>query len=400
MPVNLVPLDNVDFNVILGMDWLDYNHTMLNCHQKIVTFHRPGMPMVTFIGELNGLKLGLISAIRVKQMLRKGCQGYLAHVVVIEDTFARVEDVLVVIYFPDVFPNDLPGLPPDHEVEFTIDLIPSIDPISLTPFVIVFINNNLAYSKSEADHAKHLRLVLKKLRENQVYAKFSKCQFWLDQVSFLGHMISTQGVLVDPCKVVAVENWKQRQIVTEVQSFHGLLKYYLTHAPVLALPNENGNFKICSDTSLNGLGCMLMQHGKVKAERKKPFELLQPLPIPQWQWEDIIMDFVFKLPRTQNGYDSIWVIVDRLNKSAHFLPVRENYSLSQLVELFVSEIVKYQGVPPLEINPYWTYDKVPVTILDSKDKVLKNKTIRMVKVLWTNHYVKEATEETEQHNEA
>ena len=67
-------------------------------------------------------------------MLRKGCQGSLAHVVMTEDTPARVEDVWVVIHFPDVFPDDLPGLPPDREVEFTIDLILGIDPISLTPY--------------------------------------------------------------------------------------------------------------------------------------------------------------------------------------------------------------------------------------------------------------------------
>ena len=84
---------------------------------------------------------------------------------------------------------------------------------------------------------------------------------------------------------------------------------------------------------------------QVKAERKKPFGLMQPLPVPQWKWENITMDFVFKLPRTQNGFDGIWVIVDRLTKSAHFIPVREKYSLNKLAELFLVKIVKYHGVP-------------------------------------------------------
>ncbi|CAN6698087.1 unnamed protein product [Malus baccata var. baccata] len=83
----------------------------------------------------------------------------------------------------------------------------------------------------------------------------------------------------------------------------------------------------------------------VKVERKKPFGLMQPLLVPQWKWEDITMDFVYKLPRTRNGYDGIWVIVDRLTKSAHFIPVREKYSLSRLAELFIWKIVKYHGVP-------------------------------------------------------
>ncbi|XP_068320978.1 uncharacterized protein [Pyrus communis] len=134
MPANLVPLDIVDFDVILGMDWLDYNRAMLNCHKKIVTFHRPSMPIVTFVDEHSGLKHGVMSAMRVKRMLRKGCQGYLACVMMTEETPTCVEDVRVVRHFPDICPDDLLCLPPDYEVEFTIDLIPGTDPISLTPY--------------------------------------------------------------------------------------------------------------------------------------------------------------------------------------------------------------------------------------------------------------------------
>ncbi|CAN6691713.1 unnamed protein product [Malus baccata var. baccata] len=233
-----------------------------------------------------------------------------------------------------------------------------------------------------------------------------------------------------------------------------------------------------------------------------------PLPVPQWKWENITMAFVYKLPHTRNGYDGIWVIVDRLTKSAHFIPVREKYSFSRLVELFISRIVKYHGVPisiisdrdprstykfwvafqealgwrlfysmayhpqtdgqsertiqtledmlrlsviksnlkvaqdrqkslvdkhatdrvykvgdwvflklspwkgvgrfgkkdpshviplqPLKIIPDLNYDEQPVTILDWKDKVLRNKTVRLVKVLWRNHLI-EATWEMEDH---
>ncbi|KAM2560814.1 hypothetical protein TB1_011950 [Malus domestica] len=89
--------------------------------------------------------------------------------------------------------------------------------------------------------------------------------------------------------------------------------------------------------------CAICQ--QVKAKRKKPFGLMQPLPIPQWKWENITMDFGYKLRRTQNGYDGIWVIVDQLTKSAHFNLVREKYSLSRLAKLLISKIVKYHGVP-------------------------------------------------------
>ena len=89
--------------------------------------------------------------------------------------------------------------------------------------------------------------------------------------------------------------------------------------------------------------CLICQ--QVKAERQKPSGLLEPLPIPVWKWDHITMDFVFSLPRTREGHDGIWVIVDRLTKSAHFLPVGKKYTLDKLAELYVNEIVRVHGVP-------------------------------------------------------
>ena len=89
--------------------------------------------------------------------------------------------------------------------------------------------------------------------------------------------------------------------------------------------------------------CLVCQ--QVKAERQKPSGLLQPLPIPEWKWEHITMDFIFKLPPTTQRHDGIWVVVDRLTKSAHFLPIREKFSPYRLAELFMSHIVSLHGVP-------------------------------------------------------
>ena len=111
MSANLVPLDIVDFDMILGMDWLDYNYANLNCRGNVVTINRPGMPTVTFVGERSGLKHGVITAMKARRMLSKGCQGYLAYVALAEETTTSVEDVRVVRHFLDVFPDDLPGLP-------------------------------------------------------------------------------------------------------------------------------------------------------------------------------------------------------------------------------------------------------------------------------------------------
>jgi hypothetical protein len=96
----------------------------------------------------------------------------------------------------------------------------------LDRFVIVFIDDILIYSKSDSDHEEHLRLVLQKLRNNQLYAKYSKCEFWIDEVPFLGHIVSNGGISVDPAKVREIVAWSIPSIVIEVRSFLGLAGYY------------------------------------------------------------------------------------------------------------------------------------------------------------------------------
>nr|GFB40249.1 hypothetical protein [Tanacetum cinerariifolium] len=89
--------------------------------------------------------------------------------------------------------------------------------------------------------------------------------------------------------------------------------------------------------------CLVYQH--VKIEHQRASGLLQPLDIPVWKWDEISMDFVTGLPRTQRRHDAIWVVVDRLTKSAHFLPIRKDYSVSRLAEIFQQEIVRLHGTP-------------------------------------------------------
>ena len=89
--------------------------------------------------------------------------------------------------------------------------------------------------------------------------------------------------------------------------------------------------------------CLTCQ--RVKAEHQRPSGLLQPLEIPEWKWEHATMDFVVGLPTTQKGFDAIWVIVDRLTKSAHFLPIKIRFNLDQLAKLYVKEVVSRHGVP-------------------------------------------------------
>jgi hypothetical protein len=175
----------------------------------------------------------------------------------------------------------------------------------LDQFVVVFIDDILVYSQNEETHEYHLRLVLQKLRENQLYAKLLKCDFWLKEVTFLGHIITDGGIKVDPGKISEILNWKQPTYVSKMRSFLGLAGYYrrfiegfskivkpltlllekgkgfkwdeacqkcfdelkerLTTAPMLIMPDIHKGFVVYCDASHLGLGCILMQEEKVIA---------------------------------------------------------------------------------------------------------------------------------------
>jgi hypothetical protein len=214
-----------------------------------------------------------------------------------------LEIIKVVSEFRDVFPKDLPGMPPERKVEFVIELLPGTAPIFkrayriedlfdqlrgasvfskidlrsgyhqlrirpsdipktafitkyglyeftvmsfgltnapaffmnlmnsvfmdyLDKFVVVFIDNILIYSQSEAEQADHLRMVLQRLREHQLYAKLSKCEFWISEVLFMGHVINKEGLTVDPKKVADILNWKAPTDARGIKSFIGMAGYY------------------------------------------------------------------------------------------------------------------------------------------------------------------------------
>jgi hypothetical protein len=96
----------------------------------------------------------------------------------------------------------------------------------LDKFVVVFIDDILIYSKNKEEHAQHLQIVLTRLREHQLYAKFSKCMFWLEEIQFLGHVLSVKGIVVDPSEVKDILDWKPPTTIHQVQSFLGLAGYY------------------------------------------------------------------------------------------------------------------------------------------------------------------------------
>ena len=134
MLATLHVLDMIDFDVILGMDWLSAHYATVDCRNRTVVFRLPGEPELMFRGDSLSAPPSLISMIRARRLLSKGCSGYLACVQEVRRELPRLEQVPVVGEFPDVFPDDLAGLPPDREIEFTIDLVPGTGPISAAPY--------------------------------------------------------------------------------------------------------------------------------------------------------------------------------------------------------------------------------------------------------------------------
>ncbi|GKB73777.1 putative reverse transcriptase domain-containing protein [Tanacetum coccineum] len=162
----------------------------------------------------------------------------------------RLEDVPTVQDFSKVFPEDLPGLPPTRQVEFQIDLVPGAAPMARAPyrlallelqelctqlqelsdkgfirptnldkFMIIFIDDILIYYKRKEEHVEHLKLILELLKKEELYAKFSKCEFWLSKVQFLGHVINYEGIQVDPTKIKSIKDWASPKTPTEICQF-------------------------------------------------------------------------------------------------------------------------------------------------------------------------------------
>nr|GEX38466.1 putative reverse transcriptase domain-containing protein [Tanacetum cinerariifolium] len=405
----------------------------------------------------------------------------------------------------------------------------------------VFIDDILIYSKNKEEHGEHLKTILKLLKDEKLYAKFSKCDFWLNSVQFLGHVIDSSGIHIDPAKIEAIKTKPLTKLTQKNKPFiwgndeeeaFQTLKQKLCIALILSLPEGSKDFVVYCDASLRGFGAVLMQsekrhylygtkctvftdhkslqyildqkelnmrqrrwveilsdynceiryhlgmenvvadalsrkdkepihvcvlvvtvhnnlpeqirsaqakacekenigaegfvgkgepfevradgtkclrgrvwlpllrglrdlimlefhkskysihpgsdkmyhdlkklywwpnmkadiatyvrkcliRAKVKAEHQRPSGLLQQPKIPVWKWERITMDFITKLPRTQSGYDSIWVIVDRLTKSAHFIPANKKFKTKKLARLYLKEIICKHGVPVLIIS--------------------------------------------------
>ncbi|KAK1417744.1 hypothetical protein QVD17_26878 [Tagetes erecta] len=425
--IDLMTIELGGFDVVVGMDWLAENKAEIVCHKRLLKIPLHGGKTLIVYREKPEQRVKLVSCAKAHRSLQRGCMAYLAYVMSSEKDERCIEKVPVVTEFADVFPDELPRLPPHRQVEFRIDLVPGAAPIAKSPyrlapsemqelmvqlqdltdkgfirpsyspwgapvlfvkkkdgtmrmcidyrdlnkvtiknryplpriddlfdqlqgenyfskidlrseyhqlrinegdipktafrtryghyeflvmpfgltnapvvfmdlmnrvckpyldkFVIVFIDDILIYSKSKEDHEEHLRLMLGLLKEEKLYAKFSKCEFWMREVQFLGHIVSEKGIQIDPTKIEAVKRWEgienfskiarplttltQKKIKFEwgekQQEAFEMLKQKLCSAPILSLLDGTDDFMVYCDASHQGLGCVLMQRNKVIA---------------------------------------------------------------------------------------------------------------------------------------
>ncbi|GJZ75197.1 putative reverse transcriptase domain-containing protein [Tanacetum coccineum] len=447
--INLIPFGSGSFNVIIGMDWLSNHKAKIICHEKVVRIPLPDGKVLRVIGE------------RPEEKIR--------HLMSAKDKEQKQEEIVVVRDFPEVFPDDLSGLPPILEIEFRIELIPGAIPLSFGTFWIrgvvgitqgtprqrFYSTKLITLGSTDLRSGYHqLRVHEDDIPKTAFRTRYGHFEFTvmpfdlrraLSAPRFLRHVINESGIHVDPSKIEAVENWKASRTPSKVRLFLELAGYYrrfiedfskiakqLTVLTQKALPDGLEYFVVYCDASGLGLGCVLMQRGKViayassiiytdheslqhifsqkelnmrqrrwiklfcdydyeiryhpgkssikgsnesvrlqrgldemiecrsngalyyldriwvhlkgdvlVAENKEGYRCVHP----EWKWERIAMDFVTKLPRTDCGHDAIWVIVDRLTKSAHFLPMREDYKIDRLARLYLNKIVARHGVP-------------------------------------------------------
>ncbi|KAA3470401.1 RNA-directed DNA polymerase-like protein [Gossypium australe] len=256
-----------------------------------------------------------------------------------------------------------------------MDLMNRISQPCLDKFVVVFIDDILTYSHDENEHVEHLRTVLQILRDNQLYAKFSKSEFWHKEVGFLGHIVLGDGIRVDLSKISAIVDWKPPRNVSEIRSFLGMVGYYR---------------RFVKGFSIIATPMMRLLQKDVKSEWtencQQSFEKLKALLTEA------------PYPRFIGPYE----ITERIRPVAYHLAFLSE--LEKIHDVFHVFMLRCYRLDPshvivpseVEIQPDMTYREEPVNILAREVEQLRNKSIALVKVLSQRHGVEEATWEPDE----
>ncbi|XP_071699840.1 uncharacterized protein [Rutidosis leptorrhynchoides] len=282
-----------------GMNWLSDHKASIKCDRKIISFSVAGGKWVVARGDRGGFRCPLLSMMKAQKSLPKGCESFLAFVIDVKKEKKVVSDIHVVSEYPEMFPDELPGLPPVREIEYKIELVQGATSVAKAPY---------------------------RLAPSEIHEMMSQIQELLDRgfirpsSSMWGAPVlfvkkEDEGIKVDPSKIEAVMNWNSPKNRTEIKSFLGLwgneqetafqtLKSLLCQAPVLALPKGSDDFVVYCDASLSGLGCVLLQRDRVIAyapRQLKPSEknysahdlemAAKEMNMRQRRWQELVNDY-------------------------------------------------------------------------------------------------------------
>ncbi|GJY30729.1 putative reverse transcriptase domain-containing protein [Tanacetum coccineum] len=287
-----------------------------------------------------------------------------------------ISDIPVVRDFTDVFLEDMMGLPPQRQVEFRIDLVPRAMPVAKSPYRLVPLEmQELSGQLQELQDKGFIRPSHSPWGAPELHMPQRRwIELFSDYECEIRYHPGKANVVADALS--RKERVKPRRVRTMAMTIQSGVKKMILAAQSEAFKQENilaerlhgldQQMESRKDGSLyfldriwvtlvGGVRTMVMDEAhktskcltcsNVKAEHQRPSGLLQQPDIPEWKWDKITMDFITKLPKTKSGHDTIWVIVDRLTNSAHFLGMREDYSMERLARLYIDEIVARHGVP-------------------------------------------------------
>ncbi|GKD85277.1 putative reverse transcriptase domain-containing protein [Tanacetum coccineum] len=436
--IDLIPLGHGSFDVILGMDWLSKNKVVIVCHEKVVEIPLEGdlVPEATPVAkspyhlapsEMQELS-GKLQDLQDKGFIRPSHSQWGAPILVVKKKdgsfrmcidYRELNKLIVKNYYPLPRIDDLFD---QLHFEFTVmpfgltnapivfmDLMNRVCKPYLDKFVIVFIDDILIYSKSKEEHEVHLSLVLELLKKEKLYAKFSKCEFWLLELHFLGHVVNQNGIHGYPSKIEAVKNWKAPTTPSEIRSFLGK-ENVVADALSRKERVKSRRVRAMAMTIQSGVrGMILAAQSEAFKQENVLAERLHGLDQQMERKEDeslyfidriwvplaggvrtIIMDEAHKTrysvhPGADKMYHDLrdmywWPGMKRdiatyvskcltclkvkaehqrhsgllhqpkipewkLTKSAHFLATREDYSTDKLARLYIDEVVARHGVP-------------------------------------------------------
>nr|GEU96112.1 putative reverse transcriptase domain-containing protein [Tanacetum cinerariifolium] len=307
----LMPIELGTFDVIIGMDWLVKHDAVIVCSKNVVRIPYRNK-MLTVESDKGVSRLKVISCIKARKYVERGCHLFLPHVTKKKSKEKRLEDVHVIHDFPDVFPEELPGLPPPRQVEFRIDLVLRVAPVARAPYRLAPSETRELSKKDRSfkmciDYRELNKLNVKnrypllriddlfdQLQGSSVYFKIDlqsgyhqlrikKKTFQLLHLE-LGHVIDRSGVHVDPAEIEAIKSWTAP---TEVRQFLGLAGYYRRF--IEALPEGTKDFVVYCDASLKGYGAVLMQREKVIAYASRQFK--KELNLRQQRWIELLSNY-------------------------------------------------------------------------------------------------------------